>query len=364
MLPFLILLAWAGCAPRPAAPSPGSGDASWYRRPGLFKTFDPAARGVSLPNAYLLELACFVGDKGTFEVDKTLEAWGFTRRRDFRDIQTSTYGYVASNDRMVLVTFGGTDVFNVRDLLSDVDALQAVYDPRYCATPDARVHRGFRDSLNSVIDGVIDEVRRQAQEGQAQEGAAPQPTSSPTTGAAPTNSRGATPPRKALWVAGHSRGGAFAALAAAAFARAGDLPPLGGVYTFGQPRVGNAPFVRQLDSGPAAIPLVRVVNRDDPVPTVPIAAPPATGRLGVSLDYRHGGTTVLLRDDGHVARAADADPNLLDPRAASASLASHYQPAYQGAIYTALSNPQLIDDAAWRAAVPPGVARLLPAPAK
>ena len=361
MVPFLILVAWAGCAPRPSAPSPGSADASWYRRPGLFNAFDTAARGVSLSNAYLLELACFVGDKGTFEVDKTLDAWGFTRRRDFRDIQTSTYGYVASNDRMVLVTFGGTDVLNVRDLLSDVDALQAVYDPRYCATPDARVHRGFRDSLNSVIDGVIDEVRRQGQPDPI-----PQPTSAPTTGPAPIGSRGATPPRKALWVAGHSRGGAFAALAAAAFARAGDLPPLGGVYTFGQPRVGNAAFARQLDAGARPIPLFRFVNRDDPVPTVPIAAPPATGRLGVSLDYRHGGTMVQLRDDGHVARAADADPrpDLLDPRAATASLANHYQPAYQGAIYAALSSPQLIDDAAWRAALPPGVARLLPPPAK
>ena len=54
---------------------------------------------------------------------------------DFRDVRTSTYGYVASNDRMVLVTFGGTDFLNVRDLLSDVDALQLVYDARYCVTP-------------------------------------------------------------------------------------------------------------------------------------------------------------------------------------------------------------------------------------
>src|SRR6185436_17107157 len=128
----------------------------------------------------------------------------------------------------------------------------------------ARVHRGFRDSLNSVIDGVIDEVRRQS---------AAAPTAAPTTNAATLDSRGATSPRKALFIAGHSRGGAFAVLAAAAMSREVDLPPLAGVYTFGQPRVGNAAFARQLDAGARPIPLFRFVNRDDAVPNVPPEAP-------------------------------------------------------------------------------------------
>jgi hypothetical protein len=73
-----------------------------------------------------------------------------------------------------------------------------------------------------------------------------------------------------------------------------------------------------------------------------------------------------LRDDGRVTRAADSDPrpNLADPRAATASVANHYQPAYQAAIYAALSKPQLIEDPAWRAALPPGIAQVLPPPAK
>jgi hypothetical protein len=359
LLLVALALGAAGCPHRQTGPAPAA-DSSWYRKENLFTAFDPNARDVSLVDAYLLELACFVGDKGTFELDGTLAAWGFTQRRDFRDIQTSTYGYVASNDRMVLVTFGGTDILNVRDILSDVDALQLVYDARYCATTDARVHRGFRDSLNSVIDGVIDEVRRQSAPS-----AASAPTSAPTTTSATApDSRGATPPRKTLWVAGHSRGGAFAVLAAAAMARANDLPAVAGVYTFGQPRVGNGPFVAQLDSGPRAVRLFRFVNRDDPVPTVPIAAPPVAGRLGVSLDYQHAGTMVLLREDGRVVRASDADAGALsfDPRTAGASVANHYQPAYQAAIYAALSNPQSVTEPAWRVSVPPGATQALPAP--
>ncbi len=267
---LLVLLCVTGCAHRQPPPEHSE---DWYRTQNLFGSFDVDATGLSLPNAYLLELACYIGDRGTFEVDRTLATWGFDQRRDFRDLRTSTYGYVASNDRMVLVTFGGTDFMNVRDLLSDADALQLVHDSRYGAAPDARVHRGFHDSLNSVIDGVIEEVRRQARPAASSTA----PTSAPATTAAPTGaakqaSRPASRSRsKMLFVAGHSRGGAFAVLAAAALARAAqqadDLPAIGGVYTFGQPRVGNGPFVEEVEA--LRVPLYRFIHGDDPIPAVP-----------------------------------------------------------------------------------------------
>lgn len=348
-----------GCADRPAPAKPQAED--WYRKDRLFDAFDSDARDVSLVDAYLLELACYIGDRGTFEVDRTLQAWGFDRRRDFRDIQTSSYGYVASNDRVVLVTFGGTDFLNARDLLSDVDALQLVHDDRYCATPDARVHRGFRDSLNSVMDGVLDEVRSQARATRPARRPGTQPTSQDST-------RPAATVRKKLFVAGHSRGGAFAVLAAAAFARAGDLPELAGVYTFGQPRVGNGPFVQSVSS--LNVPLVRFVNRDDPIPGVPPAGliPPSlgvAGRLNEHVGYQHGGVAVRLMPDGRVVRGGTNDPEgstLTDPRAAAAGINQHYQPGYHAAIYQALANPQLVAEPAWRAGVTPERVAALPRP--
>ena len=337
----------AGCQQRASPPQQQAED--WYRKQDLFASFDADERDLSLVNAYLLELACYIGDRGTFEVDRTLEAWGFDRRRDFRDIRTSTYGYVASNERMVLVTFGGTDFLNVRDLLSDVDALQLEYDPRYCATADARVHRGFRDSLNSVIDGVMDEVRRQARTGSA--------TTQP-------DSRGATPPRKRLWVAGHSRGGAFAVLAAATMARQQGLPEIGGVYTFGQPRVGNGPFAESI----AGVPLYRFVNRNDPIANVPPAGllPQRLGLAGVGERHgsQHAGVGIQLRADGRLVRSDNGGGGLPDPVAATSSIGNHYQSAYHPAIYAALANPQLIEDAAWRATVTPDVVGALPRPAR
>jgi hypothetical protein len=347
--PLLVVLVFAGC--RAGAPAPQTPPAEdWYRKPGLIASFDADAHDLSLVNGYLLELACYIGDRGTFEVDRTLEAWGFDGRRDFRDVQTSTYGYVASNDRMVLVTFGGTDFMNVRDLLSDVDALQLVYDERYCATEDARVHRGFRDSLNSVIDGVIDEVRKQSR----------------TRGAATTqpDGGGGAPPRKRLWIAGHSRGGAFAELAAAAMARQRGLPEVAGVYTYGQPRVGNGPFVESMSE----VPLFRFVNRDDPIASVPPAGllpqVPGAQRLGQRHGYQHGGIAVHLRADGRVVRSDGGGAGLPDPLAATASIGNHYQAGYHQAIYAALANPQMVEEPAWRATVPPGVAGVLPRPTK
>ena len=385
-----MLLCLTGCPHR--APAPEQGE-DWYRKENLFALFETQSTDLSLPNAYLLELACYIGDRGTFEVDRTLQTWGFDRRRDFRDLRTSTYGYVASNDRMVLVTFGGTDFMNVRDLLSDVDALQLVYDERYCATPEARVHRGFRDSLNSVIDGVIAEVKAQAAPAPRAERLAAQQTSGatmsetssattrPTTRATtrPTtrpSSRGATPPRgtgKKLFIAGHSRGGAFAVLAAAAYVAAREqdpsLPELGGVYTFGQPRVGNGPFVEALDAHD--VPLFRFVHRDDPIPHVPPAGL-LSQRLGVERlperhGYQHGGVAVHLRADGRVVKlppGGTGGASLTDPRAATAGISNHYQAAYHEALYAALSNPEAIEEPMWRATISPEHAAALPRPGR
>jgi hypothetical protein len=211
------------------------------------------------------------------------------------------------------------------------------------------------------MDGVLDEVRSQARATRPARRPVTQPTSQATT-------RPAAPARKKLFVAGHSRGGAFAVLAAAAFARAGDLPELGGVYTFGQPRVGNGPFVQSLPS--LDVSLFRFVNRDDPIPGVPPAGliPPNLGvaeRLNEHVGYQHGGISVRLLADGRIVRGGTNDPEgstLTDPRAAAAGINQHYQPGYYAAIYQALANPQLASEPAWRAGVTPERVASLPRP--
>ncbi|MDG3002475.1 lipase family protein [Paludisphaera mucosa] len=79
-------------------------------------------------------------------------------------------------------------------------------------------------------------------------------------------------PGQALWLTGHSLGGALAVLAASHLRET----PIAGVYTYGAPRVGDAEFVATL---PTCVHR-RFVHRDDLIPRIPPAWP---------LGYRHAG---------------------------------------------------------------------------
>jgi len=86
----------------------------------------------------------------------------------------------------------------------------------------------------------------------------------------------AVPPTLALYIAGHSLGGALAQIASAAFNR----DNLVACYTFGSPRVGTSDFAQQVKCRH-----YRVVNNWDLVPGVPF--PSLRG-------YRHTGEARLL----------------------------------------------------------------------
>jgi hypothetical protein len=89
-------------------------------------------------------------------------------------------------------------------------------------------------------------------------------------------------------VTGHSLGGALAVLFAMRLSL--ESQPLGRVITFGQPKVTNEQGVVRFRS----LPLLRVVNHDDPVPNLPWETPGAA-RGGL---YRHLGQELRLGDRG------------------------------------------------------------------
>lgn len=98
------------------------------------------------------------------------------------------------------------------------------------------------------------------------------------------------------WCTGHSLGGALAALASARIARRGTA--LAGAITFGQPRCGDATFVRFLGT----LPLTRVVNACDLVPRLPPKA----------LGYEHAGTLVHLDAERFARYGASLGQHLID----------------------------------------------------
>lgn len=178
-----------------------------------------------------------------------LAAGGFELIGVLPDPGTDTQGFVAvrrvgDEMDMAVVSFRGTE--NVRDWETNL---------RYSLTPVVfphpgtnqwigRVHQGFRDSFMSVRDQVDRHL--------------------PCAEGLP------------IFITGHSLGGALATLGAAYLSRWG----LSACYTFGSPRVGNKGF-----SGSLRIPVYRVVNPLDTVPSVP----------SCWRGYRHVGTEKKLR---------------------------------------------------------------------
>jgi len=148
-----------------------------------------------------------------------------------------------------IVAFRGTA--DLRNWLTDLDC-------ELVPVLNFRVHRGFYEAMQAV------EADLDASLGGAQ--------------------------KTRLWVTGHSLGGALAKLWALwAAARGHDVA---GVYTFGQPRVGDASFALLYDSVLRARSF-RVVHADDIVPRVP----------WMLSRYRHAGHEVFYSAEGRMQSA-------------------------------------------------------------
>ncbi len=135
-------------------------------------------------------------------------------------VESKNYG----GEMFGVLVFRGTSNFG--DWLSNLKTLPADWPE------GGLVHRGFMEALDKVwgeVEGCIAAIDRP------------------------------------MFYTGHSMGGALATLAASRSPR-----PPSAVYTFGSPRVGNSDFVATLRN----MPVYRVVNDCDIVPTVPPSRAP------------------------------------------------------------------------------------------
>jgi triacylglycerol lipase len=197
--------------------------------------FESAAESESAVNAVALCNASLLTYSPQPDVRRFLAKWNFDEPQMLRGF--STQGFVARRDDIVVVAFRGTEPINADDWLSDVNYHQ-------CTLSDdvpGLLHSGFANALG---DGVTEQMRD-----------------------ALANLVGGEETR--LFLTGHSLGGALAVVAAALlhfhFHR-----KVAGVFTYGQPRVGNPSFSAAFDHalGPVTF---RYVNDMDVVPHVPPA---------------------------------------------------------------------------------------------
>ena len=134
------------------------------------------------------------------EVRKYLDSeWGMSRVDIFD--KDETQAFLCSNNDVAILAFRGTD--SLEDWQKDFNTVLVDSKTGY-------IHKGFKQALDNVwkeIDKALVEHIRED---------------------------------RALWVTGHSLGGALATLAVDRFTD--SKVPIGGMYTFGQPMVGDEKF--------------------------------------------------------------------------------------------------------------------------
>ena len=165
----------------------------------------------------------------TYNRDNLPEAYvydGVVRGYGKKTVDWGTQAFVAampignfSDEIGIVVSFRGSD--NAVNWIKDFEAL--VLSPEndiYSKCKDCRVHEGFYKSWVSVAESVISKIRDLR----------------------------VIHSKAEIYVTGHSLGAAMAALAAVHLYY-GENMPVRYVYTYGQPRVGNAAFHHFYNNG-------------------------------------------------------------------------------------------------------------------
>lgn len=168
-----------------------------------------------------------------------------------------TFGFVASDERNLVIALRGTD-----QIIDWVTNLSVSHVRGY----GGFVHGGFAATLDAVWPEILTRVESLLDRGQT------------------------------IWVTGHSLGGALATLVAARLAEAGMEPYI--TCTFGAPRCFDPRAANEY------LPrLYRFVNKGDLVPTTPPAFTlpwyryKHSGSLTVTLDGERGATTTMEAQD-------------------------------------------------------------------
>ena len=155
------------------------------------------------------------------QLEAELKVADFELVRTFNEGSTQAFLARRDSDRMAVLVFRGTEATKFEDIKADLKAVTT-------RQADHKIHTGFLCAFNDVRDEVVSEVNKL--DGYA------------------------------LYVTGHSLGGALALIAT----RELDTRGLAACYTFGSPRVGSAEF-----GSPIKTPIYRVVNTADIVPRLP-----------------------------------------------------------------------------------------------
>ncbi|HEV2714620.1 MAG TPA: lipase family protein [Terriglobales bacterium] len=228
-----------------------------------FQEFEAATTLWNAQNARALVYASALAYETADTIASIAKTWKFPKSRITVITVSDLQAVVLGASDSIVVAFRGTRPAQLLDWMVDFEILQSPFTKYFSSSSVGAVHDGFARLLARAWKQIQAEVVRLQDNAQS------------------------------LWLTGHSLGGALAALATAAFTFSARMP-VNGLYTFGQPRVGDVPFCTQCDShfGDATF---RFVNNDDIVTRVP---PRIVPHLPLPEFYGHFGTLRYFDADG------------------------------------------------------------------
>lgn len=237
-----------------------------------FTRFNPQTTQWDPQNARALLYASALAYLDAPSIKSVATSWGFAPERItvFSPSTSVLQAVVLGGPKAVILAFRGTRPDQLRDWMADFEINQAAFNGYFAAPNIGNVHDGFAHLLARNWKTLTDAVVNLQDDSQS------------------------------LWVTGHSLGGALALMAATAFVFAERLP-VNGLYTFGQPRVGDLQFCTQCESQLGDI-MFRFVNDEDIVTRVP---PRVVPRIPLPEFYGHCGELrffddkATLRTDEH-----------------------------------------------------------------
>ncbi len=279
-LRLLFSLLLAGMLPAVLSPAPGHAQAvGWDGVAGrLQPEFQPGHWGSIYAAAGLASLTQKPPDQSEAAwravTGVRLAQWGFPR---YAFLQAGTrldldpQGFVASNDRLVVLGFRGTEPTKPQDLVTDV-RIEQLPAPELGLPGGARVHAGFLRAARAVASSMLREVAAHSVDPDGL--------------------------RKPVWLVGHSMGGAISILSALRLSLLTDgsgqpLLPRLALFTFGMPRVGNPAFCAAFAQRVPAS--TRVVYGKDWVPCVPPSMIPLT-----PIRYQHVANGIYFGPDNRL----------------------------------------------------------------
>ncbi|NJN04784.1 MAG: lipase family protein [Leptolyngbyaceae cyanobacterium SL_1_1] len=242
------------------------------------------ADGYSSDIALICAKAAYLAYEDMQYITEISQRWQVSVKTDFRYFNSrdrDTQAYILRTDTLILLVFRGSQ--QLRDWQTNFSTSLRRYvlktlmdegEPEFCG----HVHNGFELAWESVEMAIIRQIQRWQKE------------------------NGKTLP---IYVTGHSLGGALATLAAAALLNYGFN--VQGLYTFGQPRVGDWRFVKQLETKLQGR-IFRFVNNNDVVPHVP---PPFLPWNLLNI-YVHAGQTRYFTNSGRLVLYPNPLKRLID----------------------------------------------------